>query len=72
MSVWVEITDTPPVYMRYRGGGERGGYDLKSVRLFILFVYYESIKRELNKRLIFDSRCDARLKGKPEGCTRVA
>ena len=25
-------------------------------------VYYESIKRELNKRLIFDSRCDARLK----------
>ena len=24
-------------------------------------VYYESIKRELNKRLIFDSRCDARL-----------
>ena len=26
------------------------------------FVYYESIKRELNKRLIFDSRCDVRLK----------
>ena len=23
-------------------------------------VYYESIKRELNRRLIFDSRCDAR------------
>ena len=28
----------------------------------IFHVYYESIKRELNKRLIFDSRCDARLK----------
>ena len=35
------------------------------------FVYYESIKRELNKRLMFDSRCDARLKGKPEGSTRL-
>ena len=35
-------------------------------------VYYESIKRELNKRLIFDSRCDARLKAKVEGCTRLA
>ena len=28
-----------------------------------LFVYYESIKRELSKRLIFECRCDARLKG---------
>ena len=35
-------------------------------------VSYESIKRELNKRLIFDSRCDPRLKVKPEGCTRLA
>ena len=35
----------------------------------IKFVYYESIKRDLNKRLIFDSRCDARLKAKVEGCT---
>ena len=35
-------------------------------------VYYESIKRELNKRLIFDSRCDARLKAKAEGSTRLA
>ena len=26
------------------------------------FVYYESIKRDLNKRLKIDSRCDARLK----------
>ena len=36
-----------PVYMR-----ERGEFD-----------YYESIKRELNKRLIVDSRCDARREG---------
>ena len=28
----------------------------------MLVVYYESIKRELNKRLIFECRCDARLK----------
>ena len=34
-------------------------------------VYYESIKRELNKGLIFDSRCDTRLKVKAEGCTRL-
>ena len=35
------------------------------------FVYYESIKRELNKRLIFECRCDARLKAKDEGSTRL-
>ncbi len=34
-----------------------------------LFVYYETIKRELNKRLIFECRCAARLKAKAEGCT---
>ena len=37
-----------------------------------VFVYYESIKRELNKRLKFDSRCDERLKDEVEGCTRLA
>ena len=35
-------------------------------------VYYESIKRKLNKRLILDCRCDARLKAKAEGSTRLA
>ena len=35
------------------------------------FVYYESIKRKLNKRLKFDSRCDGRLKVEAEGCTRL-
>ena len=37
-----------------------------------IVVYYESIKRELNKRLIFDCRCDARLKAKAEESTRLA
>ena len=35
------------------------------------FVYYESIKREVNKRLKFDSRCDTRLKVEAEGCTHL-
>ena len=35
-------------------------------------VYFESIKREINKRLIFECRCDGRLKVKTEGCTRLA
>ena len=35
-------------------------------------VYYESIKRKLNKKLILDCRCDARLKAKAEGSTRLA
>ena len=38
----------------------------------LLFVYYESIKRELNKRLIFECRCDAGLKAKAEGSTHLA
>jgi len=28
-----------------------------------LFVYYYGIKRELNRRLIYECRCDERLKG---------
>ena len=36
------------------------------------FVYYESIKREINKRLTFECRCDARLKAKVEGSSRLA
>ena len=45
--------------------------DPGSVKRGNMFVYYESINRELNKRLLFDSRCDARLKAKAEGCTRL-
>ena len=35
------------------------------------FGFYESIKGELHKRLIFDSRCDVRLTAKTEGYTRL-
>jgi hypothetical protein len=34
-------------------------------------VYYESIKREINIRLIYECRCDERLKAKDEGSTRL-
>jgi hypothetical protein len=32
-------------------------------------VYYEGIPRELNRRLIYECRCDERLKTKVEGST---
>ena len=35
------------------------------------FVYYYSIKRKLNKRLIHECRCDERLKAKDEGSTHI-
>ncbi len=35
-------------------------------------VYYEQIKRDLNRRLMYEYRCDERLKGKSEGSTRLA
>ena len=34
-------------------------------------VYYESIKRELQRRPIYECRCDERLKTKDEGSTRL-
>ena len=34
-------------------------------------VYYESIKRELQSRPIYECRCDERLKTKAEGSTRL-
>jgi hypothetical protein len=36
------------------------------------FVYYETIKRKLNRILIYECRCDERLKAKTEGSTRLA
>ncbi len=36
-----------------------------------LFIYYETIKQELDKRLIFECRCDERLKVQVEGSTRL-
>ena len=41
---------------------------IKRVRLV---VYYESIKRELKRRLIYEYRCDERLKTKNEESTRL-
>jgi hypothetical protein len=38
----------------------------------ILYVYYESIKQEVNIRLIYECRCDEQLKDKTEGSTRLA
>ncbi len=35
------------------------------------FVYYESIKRDLKRRLIYEYRCDERLKTKNEESTRL-
>ena len=34
-------------------------------------VYYETIKRKLNKRLIYECRCDTRLKDNVERSTRL-
>ena len=36
-----------------------------------LVVYYETIKRELNKRLIYECRCDERLNTKVERSTQM-
>ncbi len=38
---------------------------------FISFVYYESTKREQQRRLIYEYRCDERLKTKNEESTRL-
>jgi hypothetical protein len=37
----------------------------------IFLVYYQAIKRELNRRLIYECRCDERLKPKTEGSTHL-
>jgi hypothetical protein len=41
------------------------------VRDVIRFVYYESIKRELKTRPIYECRCDERLKTKAQESTRL-
>jgi hypothetical protein len=37
-----------------------------------VLVYYEAIKRELYRRLIYECRCYERLQAKAEGFTRLA
>jgi hypothetical protein len=39
--------------------------------LFVIFLYYESIKRDLKTRPINECRCDERLKAKVEESTRL-
>ena len=41
------------------------------VFVFYYCVYYESIKQKINKRLIYECRCDERLKVTGEGSTRL-
>jgi hypothetical protein len=36
-----------------------------------VFIYYESIKRELKRSLIYEYQCDERLKTKNEESTRL-
>ncbi len=36
------------------------------------YVYYEETKRELKRILIYECRCNERLKAKAEGSTRLA
>ena len=38
----------------------------------LVFVYYESIKREVKGRPIYECRCDERLKIKTEKSTRLS
>ena len=47
------------------------GEDVADFRFNRIVVYYESIKGELNKRLIFECQCDTRLKAKDEGSTHL-
>jgi len=35
----------------------------------VRFAYYEAIKREVNRRLIYECRCDERIKVEVEGST---
>ncbi len=40
--------------------------------MFRNLVYHETIKRKLKRRLIYECRCDERLKAKTEGSKRLA
>jgi hypothetical protein len=37
----------------------------------ILIYYYETIKREIKRRLVYEYRCDEKLKTKTEESTRL-
>ncbi len=70
----LELQNPPPlIYWVVRGTGTPKDRESESQRqdLYIV-VYYESIKRELKTRLIYEYRCDERLKTKNEESTRLA
>ncbi len=53
---------------RYRTDSDSGAMGRG---LLFIFVYYESIKPELQRRLIYEYRCDERLKTKNEESTHL-
>ena len=71
----LEVIDVPSIF-RFIPSASTSGYPqavrVRRPKKFFSVVYYESIKRELNKRLIFECRCDARLNAKAEGSCYVS
>jgi len=59
--------------LSWRSGIWCHGYVVWAEILKLLFfvVYYESIKREIQRRLIYECRCDERLKTKTEESARL-
>ncbi len=47
------------------------GFNEIECHRIIIVVYYETIKRKLNKTLIYECRCDEKLKAKAERSTRL-
>jgi hypothetical protein len=43
----------------------------RDTRLFDFLFFYEKMKRDLNRILIYKCRCDERLRAKSEGSTRL-
>ena len=65
--------DRPPSRRRFLFIIRRRFEDVKQRSTFVyrLVVYYESIKREIKIRPIYECRCDERLKTKVEESTRL-
>jgi len=61
----VQLTDACWCTHSLKNGAAKGGTALAN------YVYYESIKREVKRRLIYDYRCDERRKTKTEESTRL-
>jgi hypothetical protein len=51
--------------------GDTSVFGFRNVLPKHIFVYYEETKRELNRILIYECRCDETLRSKPEGSTRL-